>query len=33
VGGTCGANGGEEECVLGIGKKTRGGKSTRKTKT
>jgi hypothetical protein len=33
MGGTCGTNGGEEECVYVIGKKARGKETTRKTET
>jgi hypothetical protein len=33
VGGACGMNGEEEECVLIIGRKARGIETTRKTKT
>jgi hypothetical protein len=33
VGGTCGMNGGEEECLYVIGRKARGKETTRKTET
>jgi hypothetical protein len=33
VGGACGRNGGEKECVQVIGSKVKGEETTRKTKT
>jgi hypothetical protein len=33
VAGTCGTNGGEEECVYIIGRKASGKETTRKTQT